>query len=101
MSEWQISYLDVVENFFDNLSDPQFKSLTKEIKLLAKCGNRLRLPHSRALGDGLFELRERRYGYRIYYIFCKNKEILLLHVGDKKTQVVDIKVARTKLNRMH
>jgi putative addiction module killer protein len=71
--------------------------LLKELKLLEICGNDLKLPHSRALGNGLFELREQRYGYRIYYGFYKNRVIILLHAGDKSKQQNDIKIARTRL----
>lgn len=49
------------------MTKEEFKSLARELKLLESCGNALRLPHSRALGKGLFELRSRKFGYRIYY----------------------------------
>ena len=65
--------------------------------MLEKIGNELKLPHSRALGEGLFELRERRYGYRIYYGFQSNLVIILLAAGDKKSQQTDIKTARQHL----
>ncbi|ACJ19760.1 type II toxin-antitoxin system RelE/ParE family toxin [Coxiella burnetii] len=61
------------------------------------CGNRLRLPHSSSLKKGLFELRERKFGYRIYYAFLPNKTVILLHAGDKKSQKRDIKTARQRL----
>jgi putative addiction module killer protein len=86
-----------LEHWFDQLTDEQFKSIAKELKLLEMSGNELRLPHSRSLGSGLFELRERRYGYRVYYTFCKNKIILLLGAGDKTSQRADIKLAQRRL----
>ncbi len=45
-----------VEAWFDALSDEQLSSVADEVKLLEQCGNDLRLPHSKALKDGLFEL---------------------------------------------
>jgi putative addiction module killer protein len=45
----------------------------------------------------LFELRERKYGYRIYYGFCDSKVIMLLAAGDKKSQKYDIAIARERM----
>ena len=100
MCSWKIEYWhpkdqnsSSIERLFDQLTDEQFKSVAKEIKLLELCGNTLRLPHGRAIGKGLFELRERKFGYRIYYVFIKNRVIVLLHAGNKSTQKKDIKAA--------
>lgn len=82
------------------LTREQFKAIAKELKLLEICGNDLKLPHSKALGKGLFELREQRYGYRIYYGFYEGKIIILLHAGDKSKQENDIKVARARLTQI-
>ena len=103
MRKWNIEYwVDEsgkrsVERWFLKLTKQQFKAISKELKLLEFCGNDLKLPHSRALGQGLFELRERSYGYRIYYGFYRNKIIVLLHAGDKNKQQNDIKIARARL----
>lgn len=92
--DWNVVYLDSVEEWLDKLTKQQLKSLAKEIRLLELCGNQLKLPHSRSLGSGLFELRERQHGLRVYYCFNKKEVIVLLHAGDKKTQKKDIKKAR-------
>ncbi|GJM07157.1 MAG: hypothetical protein DHS20C10_08910 [marine bacterium B5-7] len=98
---WCVEYVDTtLEAWLDSLQAIAFKSLAKEIKLLQFCGNALRLPHSRSLGAGLFELRERRYGFRVYYTFLPDKKIVLLHAGDKSTQTQDIKRARSYLARL-
>lgn len=104
MAIWKIDYWNInkkdkssVEATLDNLTDEQFKSVAKEIKLLEICGNALQLPHSKSLGKGLFELRERRFGHRVYYTFFKGKIIVLLHTGDKSSQNKDIKIARDRL----
>jgi putative addiction module killer protein len=94
---WNILYLEPVETWLDSLDTLQFKSVSKEISLLTHHGNQLRLPHSRALGDGLFELRERQYGLRIYYGFEQGAVIILLHGGDKDSQQQDIKTAKQRL----
>jgi putative addiction module killer protein len=104
MTKWNIEYWhsnekckSSFENTLNNLTAKQLVSVAKEVKLLELCGNRLRLPHSRALGGALFELRERKFGYRIYYVFSQNKRIVLLHIGDKSKQNKDIKIARLRL----
>lgn len=103
MQEWAIKYWSSVngnssiEDWFNSLTKEQFKSVAKELKLLELCGNKLSLPHSRMLKEGLFELRERNFGYRIYYGFAPDRTILLLHAGDKSSQQKDIAIARKRL----
>lgn len=100
---WAIEYWqdttgkNSIEQWLAQLTTEQFKSLAKELRLLELSGNALRLPHSRALGKGLFELRERRYGYRVYYGFHERQVILLLMAGNKATQKHDIKIAYKRL----
>ncbi|HBG07063.1 MAG TPA: hypothetical protein DDY22_16280 [Geobacter sp.] len=56
--------------------------------LLAEFGLDLRMPHSRAMGGGLFELRPRgREGIaRVFYCMKVGKKIVVLHSFVKKTQ---------------
>ena len=58
------------------------------VELLAEHGPSLRLPHSRAFGEGLFELRPRgRSGIgRAFYCFLVGKRIVVLHAFVKKSQ---------------
>jgi putative addiction module killer protein len=93
---WKLQYCDTLGKWFDELTKAQLKSVAKEVRLLELSGNKLRLPHSKSLGKKLFELRERNYGYRIYYAFL-NGIVILLHAGNKKTQAKDIDIARKKL----
>ena len=83
-----------VRKWLDGLSDEQVIGLSKTIKLLGECGNQLRMPHSKALEKGVFELRERRFGFRIYYCFQGGRIVVLLCGGDKDSQERDIKTAR-------
>jgi putative addiction module killer protein len=99
-STWTIKHwlnTDEINCWFDSLGNDKAKSVAKELKLLQGAGNELRLPHSKALGQGLFELREKRFGYRIYYTFCEGRVIILLTAGDKSSQKRDIRVARERL----
>ena len=60
----------------------------------------LAFPIMRFFGSGLYELRDRSCGFRIYYTFIGNTLAILLVLGDKTTQASDIdraRVRRTKL----
>jgi len=106
MQKWHIQYWigsskkNSIEQWLDKLTKEQLKSVAKELKMLELTGNLLKMPHSKALGEGLFELRERRYGYRIYYGFHGKQTIILLVAGNKKSQESDIKTARERLAKM-
>lgn len=103
MNLWKIEYWvsekpnNSIEKWLDTLSKEQLKSLAKEILMLEQVGNNLKLPHSKALGKGLFELRERRFGLRVYYGFKGKFIIILLAAGNKKSQEKDIAIARKRL----
>ncbi len=58
------------------------------VELLMEFGPYLRMPHSRAMGDGLFELRPRGSDGigRAFYCFVVNRRIVILHAFIKKTQ---------------
>ena len=73
------------------------------LELLTEHGPSLRLPHSRAMGDGLFELRPRgRSGIgRAFYCFLVGRRVVVLHAFVKKTPQTpdrDLKLARKRLN---
>jgi len=75
------------------------------VELLRDHGPNLRLPHSRALGDGLFEIRPRgRSGIgRAFYCFVTGRRVVVLHAFIKKTQQTpdsDIKTARKRLKEV-
>ncbi|HEV2600826.1 MAG TPA: type II toxin-antitoxin system RelE/ParE family toxin [Candidatus Babeliales bacterium] len=100
--EWKIKYWppkdkNDIERWFKKLTNEQQKSIVKVLTMLRIGGNEIKLPHSRSLGKKLFELREGRFGYRIYYMFYEEYIIVLLTAGDKTTQQNDIKTARTRL----
>lgn len=103
MGKWVIRYWtnengkSPIEKWLDKLTKEQFNSVAEELSILEELGNELKLPHSRALGKGLFELRERQFGYRVYYCFKGNQLIILLTAGDKKSQEKDIKTAYKRL----
>lgn len=74
-------------------------------ELLMEHGPSLRLPHSRAFGDGLFELRPRgKSGIgRAFYCFLLGKRVVVLHAFIKKTQQTpdkELKLARNRLKEL-
>ena len=75
------------------------------IELLSEHGPSLRLPHSRAFGDGLFELRPRgKSGIgRAFYCFRTGRRVIVLHAFMKKTQQTpdrELKLARKRLKEV-
>lgn len=75
------------------------------VELLMEHGPALRLPHSRPMGGGLFELRPRgRSGIgRAFYCYMVGQRIIVLHAFVKKTQATpdrELKVARKRLKEL-
>ncbi len=72
------------------------------VELLIDHGPNLRLPHSRAMGNGLFELRPRgRSGTgRAFYCFLIGRRVVVLHAFIKKSQQTPDKELRIARKRM-
>ena len=70
------------------------------INLLEIHGNILNMPHSKQLGNNLYELRiHGKQEIRILYYFNK-RNIILLHAFKKQTQKTPSKEIKTGINRM-
>lgn len=103
MTLWEIKYWPgnkEIERWFKKLTIAEAESVAEKVFMLEECGNELRMPHSRPLGKGLFELREREFEFRIYYAFHGSKIIVFLVAGNKGTQKADMKLARKRLNTL-
>lgn len=75
------------------------------VELLMAHGPNLRLPHSRAFGDGLFKLRPKAHTGigRAFYCFLLGQRVVVLHAFIKKSQQTpdgDLKLARKRLKAM-
>lgn len=75
------------------------------IELLAEHGPNLRLPHSRAFGGGLFELRPCGHSGagRVMYCFVMGKRVVVLHAFIKKSRQTpdnELKLARKRLKEV-
>jgi putative addiction module killer protein len=88
-----------VWEWLQGLPRAQKDTVVRKLSILELCGNTLRMPTSRALGAGLFELREKGFGLRLYYGFLGGRVVLLVAGGDKGSQQRDIRTARQRLNQ--
>jgi len=75
------------------------------VDLLMEFGPDLRMPHSRAMGGGLFELRPRgREGIgRALYCYLTGRRVVILHAFVKKTQATserDLGIARKRMKEV-
>jgi len=75
------------------------------VELLMEHGPNLRLPHSRSMGDGLFELRPHgRSGIgRAMYCFLLGRRVVVVHAFIKKTQQTpdkELKIARKRVKEL-
>jgi phage-related protein len=75
------------------------------VDLLIEFGPGLRMPYSRAMGAGLFELRPRgRDGVgRALYCFVTGQKVVILHAFVKKTQQApqrELRIARKRMKEV-
>ena len=75
------------------------------VELLIEYGPDLKLPHSKAFGSGLFDLRPRgKSGIgRAFYCFVTGRRVVILHAFIKKSQQTpdrELKLARKRLKEV-
>ncbi|MBX9703457.1 MAG: type II toxin-antitoxin system RelE/ParE family toxin [Silvanigrellaceae bacterium] len=88
---------DVLTQFLDKLNDKNdVKKVRKLIRILEIQGRELAYPLSKFLGSGIYELRDRSCGIRVYYTFIGNALAILLVLGDKTSQKTDIERAQSR-----
>lgn len=101
--KWIIDYYDQkVQNWVDKMPVGIRAAYFRLTQLLVEFGMDLRLPHSRAMGDGLFELRPKgKEGIaRVFYCMLIRKRIMVLHGFIKKTEETPHKELAIALQRM-
>ncbi len=103
---WNIIFFETgrgekpVEEFIYSLNEVTVGKIIHQIDLLEKYGNRLGMPHSKMLGNKLFELRIRgKQEIRIIYAF-KQRSIYFLHAFKKKSRKTPAKEIKTALKRL-
>ena len=77
-----------VEQFIDSLNLKMRAKTLGNIEILAEFGHALREPYSKAMGNGLFELRIKFASdiTRIFYFFVIDNKIILTNGFVKKTR---------------
>ncbi len=90
-----------VREFLTGLSKPAKPKVYAALAMLEQYGNLLKMPRSKPMGAGLYELRiaHSEGAIRILYCFRPERRIVLLHGFVKKTEQTskgDLDVARSR-----
>lgn len=103
---WSVQYFNArIQREIEGWPVGIYADYLKLIQLMEDHGADLRMPHSRAMGQGLFELRckgPEGIG-RAFYCTMVGREIVILHSFIKKTQETPAKelaIARKRLNEV-
>jgi phage-related protein len=86
---WSIEYFNArVETALLKLPKGLLARYLRLTDLMLEFGSDLGMPHTKALGDGLFEVRLKgREGIaRVFYCVIIEKRIVVLHIFTKKSQ---------------
>jgi phage-related protein len=103
---YSIEYFNLrVKAEIESWPDGILADYARLVELLMEFGPDMRMPHSRAMGAGLFELRPRgREGVgRTFYCFAIGRRIVMLHAFMKKTKETpehDLNIARKRMKEM-
>jgi phage-related protein len=94
-----------VKTVIESWPDGILADYARNVELLMEFGPNLRMPHSRAMGGGLFELRPRgREGIgRVFYCFVIGQRVVILHAFVKKTADTpeqELKIARKRMKEV-
>ena len=94
----EVELHDEVVNWLLGLADEEWDRTVVIIDRLAKLGPAARMPLSRSLGDGLFELRFALgpTARRITYRFTKDRRLILLTTFRKQRQNERQEIARAR-----
>lgn len=95
---WAVELEQEVEDWYLALPDRDRGRVDRRVDRLALMGNQLRMPLSRSLGEGLFELRFhlRDEARRIPYWFASDRRIILLTTFHKQRDNEAGEVARAR-----
>ena len=94
-----------VKSEIESWPDGILADYARIVELLMEFGTNLRMPHSRAMGEGLFELRPRgREGIgRALYCYVQGRRVVILHAFIKKTQQTsenELRIARKRMKEV-
>lgn len=94
-----------VKDEIESWTDGILADYAKILELLMEFGPHVRMPHSRPMGGGLFELRPRgREGIgRVFYCFVIGQRVVILHAFVKKTPDTperELRIARKRMKEV-
>ncbi len=101
--KWQVIYYDEkVKTGVFSWPDSLLARYLRIVDLIEKEGPNLGMPFTKAMGDGLFEIRVKgQEGIgRVFFCYVVNKRIVVLHGFVKKTQKTpkkELKLAQKRL----
>jgi len=95
---WDIELEPEVDEWLSGLPVTAFATTAFHIDRLAEQGPAVRMPHSKSLGEGLFELRFYldRVAQRITYFFAGERRIVLLTEFRKQRMSEHGEIARAR-----
>ncbi|TYL46570.1 type II toxin-antitoxin system RelE/ParE family toxin [Marinomonas sp. IMCC 4694] len=98
---WKINFYSGVEDHILSMPPKIQARMIKLLELMEKHGAHLGPPHTKAMGDGLFEIRAKaKEGIgRGLFCYLKGNRIYVLHVFIKKSQKTpkhELKLARER-----
>ncbi len=98
VSQWSVELEPEVQGWLDGLNPAELATVAFHVDRLADRGSTLRMPYSRSLGEGLFELRFDlgRLAQRITFFFPGGQRIVLLTVFRKQRSNERTQVARAR-----
>lgn len=100
---WNVTYhTQAVESFALGLPDGLLARYLRLTDMMLEFGANLGMPHTRAMSDGLFELRiKSKEGVaRVFYCTLVGRRIVMLHgfiKKSEKTPTKELKIARALL----
>ena len=104
--EWQIKYYNAkLEDDILDLPEGLLARYLRLTDLMLEFGSNLGLPHTKAIEDGLFELRlKSKEGIaRVFFCTKVGKKIIMLHSFIKKSQKTpkkEIKIAKSRMSEV-
>jgi len=104
--KWQIVYYSKkLENEILDLPEGLLARYLRLTDLMLEFGSNLGLPHTKAIKDGLFELRVKsKEGIaRVFFCTRVGKKIIMLHSYVKKSQKTpkkEIKIAKSRMSEV-
>ena len=104
--KWTISYLTKdVETFVLSLPDGLLARYLRLTDMILEFGPNLGMPHTRAMGEGLFELRVKgKEGIaRVFFCTVIGQRVIMLHgfiKKSEKTSPKELRMARLRLSEV-